>query len=196
MIILPQICFRSGKNFFFKCVTVYLLYKCYWHTLPPTPYFPREFSRICQRMKKKKKKKRFFFFSLICLIWSKYNHKIYKPLKEIDMNSTRSSIFQWRKRRRKKKKSKKKKKKKKKKKNLEFSRIFANIREVYAEIRENARIFGKLFVGGTVHLRASHSQRARISKLKSISSKLLIWILRTAGETPLGVGLVFSTTRK
>ena len=43
----------------------------------------------------------------------------------------------------KKKKVKKKKKKKKKKKNLEFSRIFANI-------RENARLFGKLFVGGTV----------------------------------------------
>ena len=43
-------------------------------------------------------------------------------------------------------KEKKSKKKNKKKKNLEFSRIFANIRE----IRENARIFGKLFVGGTV----------------------------------------------
>ena len=40
-----------------------------------------------------------------------------------------------------------------------------------------------------IHLRASHSQRARVSELKSISSKLLIWILRTAGETPLGVGL-------
>ena len=46
-----------------------------------------------------------------------------------------------------KEKKKKSKKKKKKKKNLEFSRIFANIRE----IRENARIFGKLFVGGTVN---------------------------------------------
>ena len=41
-----------------------------------------------------------------------------------------------------------------------------------------------------VHSRASHSQRARVSELKSTSSKLLIWILRTAGETPLGVGLV------
>ena len=54
------------------------------------------------------------------------------------------------------KKKKKKVKKKKKKKNLEFSRIFANIREYsrifekFAKIRENARIFGKLFVGGTV----------------------------------------------
>ena len=46
------------------------------------------------------------------------------------MNRTRSSIDQWRKRRRKKKKGKKKIKK-----NLEFSRIFANIRE----IRENSR---------------------------------------------------------
>ena len=44
------------------------------------------------------------------------------------------------------KKKKVKKKKKKKKKNLEFSRIFAK----FAKIRENARIFGKLFVGGTV----------------------------------------------
>ena len=37
-----------------------------------------------------------------------------------------------------------------------------------------------------------HSQRARVSELQSISSKLLIWISRTAGETPLGVGLVLS----
>ena len=37
-----------------------------------------------------------------------------------------------------------------------------------------------------------HSQRARVSELKSISSKLLIWISRTAGETPLGIGLVLS----
>ena len=60
------------------------------------------------------------------------------------MNRTRSSINQWRKRRRKKKKSKKKYKKIS---NFrEFSRIFAK----FAKIRENARIFGKLFVGGTV----------------------------------------------
>ena len=48
------------------------------------------------------------------------------------------------------KKEKEKKKSKKKKKKIsnfrEFSRIFAK----FAKIRENARIFGKLFVGGTV----------------------------------------------
>ena len=44
----------------------------------------------------------------------------------------------------KKEKEKKKKVKKKKKKK---SRIFAK----FAKIRENARIFGKLFVGGTVN---------------------------------------------
>ena len=43
--------------------------------------------------------------------------------------------------------------------------------------------------------RASHSQRARVSELKSISSKLLIWISRTAGETPLGIGLVLGWDR-
>ena len=41
-----------------------------------------------------------------------------------------------------------------------------------------------------------HSQRAQVSELKSISSKLLIWISRTAGETPLGVGLVFKDTHQ
>ena len=40
------------------------------------------------------------------------------------------------------------------------------------------------------YLRASHGQRARVSELNSISSKLLIRILRAAGETTLGVRLV------
>ena len=42
-------------------------------------------------------------------------------------------------------------------------------------------------------LRIYRKKRARVSELKSISSKLFIWILRTAGETPLGVGLVLNT---
>ena len=85
--------------------------------------YSRIFANIREWKKKKKKKKKKIKIIFYVLFNQSTITRFTKQLKEIDMNRTRSSINQWRKKEKEKKKKVKKKKKKKK------SRIFANFRE-------------------------------------------------------------------